>query len=296
MKDTRNGYKTIRDFKRLSYVEGLAPPVKTGTGQAQLLLTMGTLTLRPGMQYGNQAHAWVLAPCLLASGFSRRGTCGLKCRNAATCSATKPPPADSSERVSPKTTGFQAQLPMILTWARVAAVPALASVGLAPVFEGQRTALATCFMLASVTDWADGYLARRWKVCSAVGAFLDPVADKLMVAAALVLICVRFALSRAAPVIAVSAIVILTREIFVSALREWMASAIVGGRDIVQVGFAGKVKTTTQMIALSVLLAVKDPVSPFGLFGTLCLAVSAVMAVYSAIGYVNAALPTMRAM
>lgn len=185
---------------------------------------------------------------------------------------------------------------MLLTWARVAAVPALAGVGLAPVFEGQRAALAACFVLASVTDWADGYLARRWKVCTAVGAFLDPVADKLMVAAALVLICVRFALSRAAPVIAVSAIVILTREIFVSALREWMASAIVGGRDIVQVGFAGKVKTTAQMIALSVLLAVKEPTSPFGLVGTVCLAVSAVMAVYSAVGYVNAALPTMRSM
>lgn len=248
------------------------------------------------MPHPRRQSAWVLSPCVHPGRTTAQWTRVARPPNVATCSATGPQPVEPSKPAAAPATRFRAQLPMLLTWARVAAVPALAGVGLAPVFEGQRAALAACFVIASITDWADGYLARRWKVCSAVGAFLDPVADKLMVAAALVLICVRFALSRAAPVIAVSAIVILTREIFVSALREWMASAIEGGRDIVQVGFAGKVKTTTQMIALSILLAVKDPASPCGLVGTLSLAVSALMAVYSAVGYVNAALPTMRSM
>jgi CDP-diacylglycerol---glycerol-3-phosphate 3-phosphatidyltransferase len=207
-----------------------------------------------------------------------------------TCSLSGRPPAPEPTAGS----AFRARVPMVLTWARVAAVPALASVGLLPIFEGQRTALSACFVVASITDWADGFLARRWKVCTPLGAFLDPVADKLMVAAALVLVSVRFALSRVAPVVAVSTIVILTREIFVSALREWMASAVAGGRDVVKVGFAGKVKTTTQMIALSILLAVEDAASPVGLLGTACLAVSAIMAVYSGVGYMNAALPTMR--
>jgi CDP-diacylglycerol---glycerol-3-phosphate 3-phosphatidyltransferase len=198
----------------------------------------------------------------------------------------------SSERDTPTPSSFKARLPTILTWLRVAAVPALAIAGLVPVFYGQRTILTGCFVACAITDWADGYLARRWKVESSFGAFLDPVADKLMVAAALVLIAVRFSLSAAAPVLAVSAIVIITREILVSALREWMASAVVGGRDLVKVGFAGKVKTATQMIALSVLLAVKDAASPIGLAGTACLAVSAFLALYSAAGYVKAALPT----
>jgi CDP-diacylglycerol---glycerol-3-phosphate 3-phosphatidyltransferase len=186
----------------------------------------------------------------------------------------------------------QARIPTLLTWARVAAVPALTAVGLAPLFHGQRALTCGVFVLASLTDWADGYLARRWCVSTRFGAFLDPVADKLMVAAALVLVAGRFASSVMAPLLATSAIVILTREIFVSALREWMASVAEGGRDSVQVGYAGKLKTATQMLALSILLAVKDAYSPFGIAGSAMLASSAVLAVYSACGYLRAALPS----
>jgi CDP-diacylglycerol---glycerol-3-phosphate 3-phosphatidyltransferase len=187
---------------------------------------------------------------------------------------------------------MKARIPTVLTWLRVAAVPVLSVAGLLPVFHGQRAVLTSCFVACAITDWADGYLARMWQADSAFGAFLDPVADKLMVAAALILVAVRFAHSSAAPVLAVSAIVIITREIVVSALREWMATAVVGGRDLVKVGFVGKVKTATQMTALSVLLAVQNVSSPIGVAGTVCLAASAFLALLSAAGYVKAALPT----
>lgn len=182
---------------------------------------------------------------------------------------------------------------MALTWARVLAVPALSTIGLLPPFPSQNPILTAIFLVASVTDWADGFLARRWNVTSPAGAFLDPVADKLLVAAALILVCMRFASGGAAAAIGASATVVLTREVFVSALREWMASAVVGGRDKVRVGWAGKVKTVFQMVALVVLLFVEDASTGFGLVGTAALVLSAVLAVYSAVGYVKAALPTL---
>lgn len=190
--------------------------------------------------------------------------------------------------------GIRSRIPTYLTLARVLAVPALTATSLFRYFSGQRTLVTSIFILAAITDWADGYLARRWGAVSAFGEFLDPVADKLMVAAALVVVSLRFAQSSLAPVLAVSSIVILTREIFISALREWMASAVEGGRDIVKVGYIGKVKTAAQMIALSVLLFVKDAASAVGLVGTCSLCVSALLALYSAAGYVKAALPTFR--
>jgi CDP-diacylglycerol---glycerol-3-phosphate 3-phosphatidyltransferase len=199
------------------------------------------------------------------------------------------PPLSPAER---QVDDIRARIPTILTWARVAAVPALTATALAPVFHGQRALTCGVFVLASFTDWADGFLARRWHVSSRFGAFLDPVADKLMVAAALVLVAGRFASCVLSPVLAVSTIVILTREIFISALREWMASAIDGGRDMVQVGFVGKLKTATQMFSLSILLAVKDASSPFGILGIVFLVISATLAIYSAHGYVLAALPS----
>lgn len=176
---------------------------------------------------------------------------------------------------------------------RVAAIPALVGVGVCPVFPGQEVFLRGCFVGASLTDWLDGYLARRWKVTTSFGAFLDPVADKLMVAAALILISVRFAASANVSVaVATSSIVIIVREIAVSAIREWMAG--LGMRDQVKVGFAGKVKTATQMVALSVLLGVTNPLSVMGRIGIAALVVSAVLAVQSAVGYVQAAAPTFR--
>jgi CDP-diacylglycerol--glycerol-3-phosphate 3-phosphatidyltransferase len=225
--------------------------------------------------------AWSIAPCLIPMQKPK-----LACRPVRMCSGR---PTSQTTRQVDK---LRARIPTLLTWARVAAVPALTATGLAPVFHGQRALTCGVFVLASLTDWADGFLARRWRVSSRFGAFLDPVADKLMVAAALVLVAGRFASCVVAPILAVSAIAILTREIFISALREWMASAIEGGRDVVQVGFVGKLKTATQMFSLSILLAVKDASSPFGVLGTVFLAISAALAIYSAHGYVLAALPS----
>ena len=105
------------------------------------------------------------------------------------------------------------------------------------------------FALASVTDWLDGYLARRWNQSTPFGAFLDPVADKLMVAVALALLIERFDTL----VLTLPALVIIGREIVISALREWMAE--MGKRGMVAVSWIGKLKTTLQMIAILVLLA-----------------------------------------
>ena len=108
--------------------------------------------------------------------------------------------------------------------------------------------LTSLFLLAAVTDWLDGYLARRWNQTSAFGRFLDPVADKLMVAVSL-LVLLQWHTNI---VMAISAMVIICREITVSALREWMAE--LGARASVAVSYIGKLKTTLQMIAISVFL------------------------------------------
>jgi CDP-diacylglycerol--glycerol-3-phosphate 3-phosphatidyltransferase len=105
------------------------------------------------------------------------------------------------------------------------------------------------FAVASYTDWLDGYLARRWDITSAFGAFLDPVADKLMVSTSLILLAGRHGAK-----VAIPTAIILAREISVSALREWMAQR--GQRDLVKVGMQGKVKTALTMVALTVLLFV----------------------------------------
>jgi len=108
--------------------------------------------------------------------------------------------------------------------------------------------LTLVFVLAAVTDWLDGYLARKMNITSAFGRFLDPVADKLMVAAALIIL-VQW---HPNIIMAIAAIVIISREIAVSALREWMAE--LGNRTSVAVSYVGKLKTTFQMIAITVLL------------------------------------------
>jgi len=105
------------------------------------------------------------------------------------------------------------------------------------------------FAIASFTDWLDGYLARRWDISSDFGAFLDPVADKLMVSTSLILLTGRYG-----PIIAVPTLIILAREIAVSALREWMAQR--GLRGVVKVGIQGKIKTALTMVALTLLLFV----------------------------------------
>jgi CDP-diacylglycerol---glycerol-3-phosphate 3-phosphatidyltransferase len=135
-------------------------------------------------------------------------------------------------------------LPNLLTYVRCLAIPALVAIFYLP---DRHVATGVLFAVASLTDWFDGYLARRWDITSAFGAFLDPVADKLMVSTSLILLSGRYGLT-----VAIPTSIILAREISVSALREWMAQR--GQRDLVKVGIQGKIKTALTMVALTVLL------------------------------------------
>ncbi len=141
-------------------------------------------------------------------------------------------------------------LPILLTWLRIVAIPLLIALYFLPASwatQYERDLFATSlFIAAAVTDWADGYLARKLDQTSAFGAFLDPVADKLMVAAALV---VLVQLGRTDAIIAM---IIIGREITISALREWMAK--IGAAKSVAVSMLGKVKTAAQMTAIPLLL------------------------------------------
>ena len=137
-------------------------------------------------------------------------------------------------------------LPNVLTYLRCLAIPALVVLFYQPEFH---VATATIFGFASFTDWLDGYFARRWDITSPFGAFLDPVADKLMVATALILLS-----GRHGGEVAIPTCIILSRELAVSALREWMAQR--GQRDSVKVGMQGKIKTAATMVSLSILLLV----------------------------------------
>ncbi len=140
--------------------------------------------------------------------------------------------------------------PIFLTWLRVAAIPLVAGIYYLPEawlsFPEKNVIATALFVSAAITDWFDGYLARKWKQVSAFGAFLDPVADKLIVAAAL-LVLLNF--DRVQVWVA---LVIIGREITISALREWMAQ--IGASASVAVHFVGKLKTAIQLIAISFLL------------------------------------------
>jgi cardiolipin synthase (CMP-forming) len=135
-----------------------------------------------------------------------------------------------------------------LTWLRIALIPAVVGVFYVPFlsFEEKNTYAMLFFVVAALTDWFDGYIARNYNQSSAFGAFLDPVADKLMVAAAL---CVLMELDR---VNATLGFLIIGRELTISALREWMAST--GKRASVAVNSLGKFKTAAQMVAIPMLL------------------------------------------
>lgn len=141
-------------------------------------------------------------------------------------------------------------IPNTLTWGRIALIPIFVGVFYVPEslisMQVKNLTATTIFILAAITDWFDGYLARSLGQTSAFGAFLDPVADKLMVAAALIL------LVQLARVDAIIAVVIIGREITISALREWMAR--VGKSASVAVATVGKLKTTAQMAAIPMLL------------------------------------------
>src|SRR5450830_542880 len=141
-------------------------------------------------------------------------------------------------------------IPILLTWLRVALIPLVVGVYYLPApwlpLADRNMAATLVFIVAAITDWFDGFLARRWNQTSAFGAFLDPVADKLMVAGALL---VLVQLDRCN---AILAFIIIGREIAISALREWMAQ--IGASKSVAVSSLGKIKTTAQMMAIPLLL------------------------------------------
>jgi CDP-diacylglycerol--glycerol-3-phosphate 3-phosphatidyltransferase len=179
-------------------------------------------------------------------------------------------------------------LPMMLTWARIAMIPMVIGVFYLPssVFPAHWQNVTACalFTLAAITDAFDGYLARKYQMATPLGAFLDPVADKLMVCAALV---VLLSLGRVDEFVA---LVIVGREITVSALREWMA--YVGASASVAVNWLGKAKTIMQMVAIPVLLF-HDPLFgiPVAALGTLLIYIAAALTLYSMIYYLRLAWP-----
>lgn len=182
-------------------------------------------------------------------------------------------------------------LPTWLTLFRVALLPVMVLVFYLP-FHGHNIVAATIFILAAVTDWFDGYLARRMNLTSAFGAFLDPVADKLMVAVTLFLVVQAHRGGWPGIVMAVTAATIMGREISVSALREWMAE--VGMRATVKVAFIGKLKTVMQMIALVVLIIEHDA-ETLRLYhvGELLLLIAGVLTIWSGLYYLKAAWPVL---
>ena len=179
-------------------------------------------------------------------------------------------------------------IPNLLTWLRIILIPLFVGIF---YFEkswvslpNQNLVATVIFTLAAVTDWFDGWLARKLNQTSEFGAFLDPVADKLMVAAALI---VLLQLGR---VDAIVTLIIIGREIAISALREWMAQ--IGASKSVAVSFVGKIKTGSQMIAIPLLLY-DDPLGAFDPHGvgTWLIYIAAVLTLISMFYYLKMALP-----
>ena len=184
-------------------------------------------------------------------------------------------------------------IPNILTWLRIAAIPlfvAVLYIDEAWLTTRQANIVSMwIFIAAAVTDWLDGYLARKWNQTSAFGAFLDPVADKLMVAAALI---VLVELGR---IDAIVALVIIGREITISALREWMAQ--LGQSKNVAVSMLGKVKTVAQLVAIPFLLfdGTLFGVVDCRITGRILIWIAAVLTVWSMFYYLKAALASNKA-
>ena len=182
-------------------------------------------------------------------------------------------------------------LPNLLTWGRIVLIPLLLILYYLPESvlapHAKNIWGAAIFGVAAITDWLDGYLARYLGQTSSFGAFLDPVADKLMVATALLLLV---ALDNVEAYIAA---IIIGREIAISALREWMAK--LGESRSVAVSFVGKLKTTAQMIAI-LLLLYHDPLGPLDThrIGTWLIYVAAVLTLWSMVYYLRKAAPLLR--
>lgn len=165
-------------------------------------------------------------------------------------------------------------LPNALTLARLILIPVFIIIYYLPL-AWAHAAAAIIFAIASLTDWLDGYLARKWHQMSTFGAFLDPVADKLLVTSSLLILVGEYNLHY----ITLPAIIIVGREIVISALREWMAE--LGRRASIAVNFVAKVKTAMQMTAIALLLAYSSYTSWWGLLGVLLLYVAAILTLWS---------------
>lgn len=174
-------------------------------------------------------------------------------------------------------------IPNILTLVRISLIPIFVLLFYLP-FSWAPMATAIVFAIAALTDWLDGYLARKLKQISPLGEFLDPVADKLIVAVALVLLVQ----AHASALLAIPAAIIVCREIVISALREWMAE--VGKRRTVAVSAIGKLKTAGQMLAIALLLS-QDPnkISLITISGFILIYAAAVLTLWSMVSYLRAA-------
>jgi cardiolipin synthase len=182
-------------------------------------------------------------------------------------------------------------IPILLTWLRVALIPLVVGLFYLPdhwmTLQDRNLAATSVFIVAAITDWFDGFLARRWNETSAFGAFLDPVADKLMVAGALLV------LVQLARVDAVIAGIIIGREITISALREWMAQ--IGATRSVAVSSLGKIKTAAQMTAIPMLLFHDKLFGiDFHFWGEYLLWVAGVLTVWSMFYYLRRAWPLIK--
>ena len=178
-------------------------------------------------------------------------------------------------------------IPILLTWLRVLLIPIFTALFYLPnnwiASQTTNWVAASIFAIAAITDWFDGYLARRWQQTSDFGAFLDPVADKLMVAVALILLV---SLNRTH---AIFAMIIIGREITISALREWMAQ--MGKRGSVAVATIGKLKTTAQMIAILLLIIGLENFHGFNLlfWGNLLMLIASILTIWSMFYYLKMA-------
>jgi CDP-diacylglycerol--glycerol-3-phosphate 3-phosphatidyltransferase/cardiolipin synthase len=179
-------------------------------------------------------------------------------------------------------------IPILLTWLRIVMIPLMIAVFYVPeswLYDiGRNLAATLIFVVAAVTDWLDGYLARRWNQTSAFGAFLDPVADKLVVAAALIMLVQLGRLD------AILAAIIIGREITISALREWMAQ--IGAHKSIAVSMIGKIKTVAQMVAIPLLLY-HSPIHGLDIqnLGTWLIYIAAVLTLWSMGYYMRMAWP-----
>ncbi len=183
-------------------------------------------------------------------------------------------------------------VPTALTLSRIAVIPVFIVIFYLPV-RWANDVCTTLFVIAAITDWLDGYIARKYSLTSRFGAFLDPVADKLMVTVALILLVSRNPTEYPTIFLALPSVIIIGREITISALREWMAE--VGESAKVAVSYIGKIKTAAQLVAIPMMIF-KEPL--FGIFpvvdiGLVLLYAAAILTLWSMLIYLKGAWPTL---